>query len=785
MDRERIALPPARGNADQDGELLAVYRGAAVVAGVGSAFGLYMAGKERLSRRERLCARLATASLAGLGALAVADPVRFAGLLRHRVNPWVLPAAGLAAVAGTGGDRSPMFFPAVILSALGGGRLGTFRWPRQTASARMGVALGVGYGCVVLLSRPPWKHGWDRQLLWNLGVVPAFVAAPLVGGECGDLALSIRRLESLRARDREALDQLDPDSRDPLPGLVDAMHNISSSLEENLLGLTRIRLPRDPGEEVATSVAAIRERIAHHQLGPVLIAAARGEQLDLVETLEAVHGIYRRGWKDAVNLPFEPAITESVTVSPRVVGLLVRALKLGLDNAADHETTRLKVVVVSLAMDSGCVVLCIEDDGGCTTAPPPEEWGRGLSTLESSATELRGTVHLDAAAAGLALTIRIPVTPVRASTGTSALVSERLEAALDRCQRYMLPSNVWAGILGVLTSGTHGRSYAAAFTAAAGADELWRRASPASRTRPALMLPLVGSMWPPGGVPAGGWLGAELIFHVVRSEARDAWLLSLLTAGALAASGRRVRASVDAAKLWENVLFAPFCALAGVGPRYLRVRLRRAEHETVSLRERWMLVEELNVASGYTHDIVKRLRGSSAWYEHSLFKTDEAQALLQLSGDLEDLIPEMLARIAVADPIEDFQRHLQLRLAPVEIHVAGHRPVGVSRPLEHATSAAREYLGVIALADQLADVLLGRFPPGLDGCSSLEEVDVTVSPERDDVRVAVRPRPPSSDSEVDLDGLVSTLALLHGYVEEGFEDGGMTFRVSTQSVALP
>lgn len=44
--------------------MLAVYRGAAVVAGVGSAFGLCMAGKERLSRSERICARVATASLA-------------------------------------------------------------------------------------------------------------------------------------------------------------------------------------------------------------------------------------------------------------------------------------------------------------------------------------------------------------------------------------------------------------------------------------------------------------------------------------------------------------------------------------------------------------------------------------------------------------------------------------------------------------------------------------------------------------------------------------------------
>jgi hypothetical protein len=784
MDSEAIVLPSAQGFADQDRELLTVYRGAALVAGVGSAYGLYMAGKERLTRSERICARVATTSLAGVGGLAVADPVRFAGLLRHRVNPWTLPLAGLAAVAGTGGDRSPMFFPAVILSALGGGRLGTFRWPRQTASARMGIALGVGYGCIVLGSRRPWKYGWDRQLLWNLGVVPAFVAAPLVGGDCGDLALSIRRLESLRARDRAALAQLDPDGRDPLPRLVDAVGEISSSLEENLLGLTRIPLPTDPSEKVSTSVTAIRERIAHHQLAPVLIAAARDEQLDLGSTLNGVLNVYERAWKDDVDLRFEPAITEGMTVSPRVVGLLVRALKLGLDNAAYHQTKQLEVVVVSLAMESDHVVLRVEDDGGGTTAPPREEW-RGLSTLEGSATELRGTLDLDAAAAGMALTIRIPATPVPASTGTSALVSERLEAVLDRCQRYMLPSNVLAGILGALTSGTRGRSYAAAFGVAAGADELWRRASPAGRTRPALMLPLVGTLWPPGGVPAGGWLGAELIFDVMRSRASDAWLLSALTACALAGSGRRVRDSIDAAKLWENILFAPFCALAGVGPRYLRARLRAAEHETVSLRERWMLVEELTVATGYTHDIVKRLRGSNAWYQHALFKTDEAQALLRLSEDLDDLMPEMLARIAVADPIEDLQRHLQLRLAPVEVYVAGRRPIGVRRRSEHATSAAREYLGVVALADQLADILLGRFPPGLDGRSRLEEVDLTVSPEQNDVRISVRPRPASTNSEGDLDGLVSTLALLHGYVEEGFEDGGMTFRVSTQSVALP
>jgi hypothetical protein len=814
MRTQPIEILPRRSSADQDREMLVAYQGGSLISAVAALGGLYMTSQESLDPRQRTYARIAGVGTAGLGVLALTTPVQLAKLLRRRVNPWTLPTLGLLAVAKSGGNRSPMFFPAVTLSALGGGRLGAFRWPRQTASGIMGLLLGGAYAFIAIGSKRPWHSGWDMALLWNLGVAPTFAVSPMIGGEIGELALSIRRLERARDRDRDALLSLAGESRadsgfrgrlraalgkrsvkqPPAEGglltlreLADRTRALTGQLEEALLAIASVPRPSAAQREIAEAVAKIREGIEHHLLAPTLVSAARNEPVDLVAALNEVLDVYRNGWKAlGIELTLESNVAEGRMTNARVVSVLIRALKVGVDNAFEHRTRDLRSIHCRLTVIGKEVTLRICDDGGGDNVPR-SAWGKSLSETEAQVKALGGDLDLLAADGGLELSVQVPSSPLEGPLldgGTP--VSDRADRAFDHCFSLLVPSNAFAGVMGCLTAGRSGAKHAAAFIALAAIDRIWHDRRPGDQLRPALVLPAVASLWPQGGVPAGGWIGAELFFQSFRRRRTDAIALTAVTAATLVASGLRVRGTIDRGRFVENVAFSPFCSLAALAPRYLRSRLIRAEHEALSLRERAELIETLARAARLDHDVTKPLRSSGAWYGGGIKNSEAGQKLLRLSGDLDDLVHELLARIAVADPIQELQHHLQMRLDPVAVLVAGHRPVGLARPTEQAVQTAREHLALVALADNLADWLLRRFPPGLNGRSALREVTIAVSPvDEEKVRVALRPHPSGTPFERDVSGLVSALVPLDGEMEEGFEDGGMTFTVSASILSAP
>ena len=119
-----IEINATRFGSDRDRAVLGVYQGGTLAAALGGVFGLYMTREMDLTRRERVVGGAGAIVTIGLGISAAAAPVQLAALLRRRVPPWALPAFGLVSIAGSGTARSPMFFPAVMLTALGGGRLG-------------------------------------------------------------------------------------------------------------------------------------------------------------------------------------------------------------------------------------------------------------------------------------------------------------------------------------------------------------------------------------------------------------------------------------------------------------------------------------------------------------------------------------------------------------------------------------------------------------------------------------------------------------------------------------
>ena len=78
-------------------------------------------------------------------------------------------------------------------------------------------------------------------------------------------------------------------------GLADLAKRIGAAAAELELTLLRVAATHGGTEQ---AVDAVRGDIRHHMLGPLLVAAANDEPLDLADTLDAILDIYRAGWRD-------------------------------------------------------------------------------------------------------------------------------------------------------------------------------------------------------------------------------------------------------------------------------------------------------------------------------------------------------------------------------------------------------------------------------------------------------------------------------------------------------
>jgi type III secretion system FlhB-like substrate exporter len=637
------------------------------------------------------------------------------------------------------------------------------------------------------------RRGERRELLWNLGVAPLFVAAAAVGGELGDVALAARRVERTRERDRATLDAAGGDGQHELRRVAERVSETATEVERALLRIAAAHRSREHvvAREVRTAVAEVRGGIEHHLLGPALVAAANERPLDLTRTLRGICDLYRNGWGESgAAIAFSSRPASGLQLDARVTSVLVRATKVALDNVYEHQQGALLRVTVELASDPRAVTLRIADDGGADCAPAPEQWGTGLTETLAQVRELGGELTLERSGAGLALSVVLPAAAGRVPAPTPASLDRRIEDALDRCARWLRPA-AWLNGLSccLLGRSPRGRRAAAAsFTGLVAIDRLWNARAPEDCARSAAIVPLVSLLWPRGGLPATGWTGLELISLGARGRRGHVLALGAVASGGTLLGERRARSTVALARRVENVAFPAVCALSGIAAASARRLLRGAESESVSLRERAELIEHLARAVRLRHEIVKPLRRSPVWYEQGIMESEDGQRLLALSGDVDALARRLLALIAVADPVSELQEHLQLRLDPAPVSVSGMRPVWTAeRAREAGVERAREHLAVVALADELADWLLACFPPRLRGVPRLRSLRLQIEPvEEHEVRVALHSEPrPNGRSDPDTRGLRRALERISGRLERASQSGALSFVLPATALASP
>lgn len=804
MELRPIHLEAAATPADADRDVLGAYQIGALVGVAAGVFGFWMSKQEPgLSHLQRRVGATANAATVVFGAAGVLEPRWFSRLLRSGLPTPVLPCAALATIAASAPDRSPMFFAGTILTAMGAGRT------TRARGAVVGGLTGLGYISLVLAQRRPWSAP-DRQLWWNVAVMPAFTLAGPIGATLGDTALAIRALERARERDRRTSGPTGS-ARDTMAEIARRAEQVASQLDSLLLHAARFEgLDPESARQLRAAVETAREDAHHLLLGPVLIAAARGEPLDLLTAVRSIIVSYERVWNaHSAALELEHHLPAGRTVDARTTQAVLRSLKIALDNCERHHQRPLRCVTIALSEQAGWLKLDVEDDGGGIPVPP-SQWGTGLSEAQAQCRALGGRVRLTAGENGVRLTARVPLHAAASSVLSDAggAVGARIDAAVDEVQGLLRLVNTLgaAGCLMTADDGRRGAAAVAAFLGTALIDEVSLRRDRRPDWLADNSLVLIGLLWPAGGRPATGWIGAEQFFCGLRRGWRDTLKTSGATTAALAWSAARVRRSVSAGRIAENVAFPLLCSASGLGVRWLRKRLADAEADAVSLRERGELIERMAYSVRLRHDIIKPIRKSDAWRQ-GLMETPLGRELNDIGASVEELLETLKRSVIPADPLAELQRHLHTRLSPTPVTVDGERPRlnALLRYRKHADKPrddqdelstadpmlqrARYSLALIALADECAARILTRYPPSLLGEWSLLQVHLAVSPQDadkpDTLEVAVRPSPPRTDRRAASLNIVNVLTELDGSLTEGFEDGGFRFTVSSLSLAEP
>jgi hypothetical protein len=690
-----------------------------------------------------------------------------------------------------------MFFAGTVLTAMGAGAT------TRKNGAIVGGLTSVGYIALVLLQRKPWRQR-DRQLWWNVAMMPSFTLAGPIGATLGDAALAVRALERARERDRRAIGA-HGSAGDAVADIARRAEEVASDLDSLLLRAARFEnLDEETAHQLRVAVATAREDAHHLLLGPVLVAAARGEPLDLVTALGSIIASYKRVWQaSAAVVELEQDLLGHRAVDARTTQVLLRTLKIALDNCERHQRQPLRRVTVRLREQADWMELDVEDDGGGSPVPATQ-WGTGLTEARAQCQTVRGTLNLEAGREGLRLIARVPLDAVSSSVVSDAggAVGARMDTGIDEVQSLLRLMNALAAG-GCYMTGDVFRSNVAAIAAFSGvavADEVVRRRGRRRDRLTDVTLPIVGLLWPTGGRPASGWIGGELCVCALKRGWRGSATAIVATTAALGCSAYRVRSSLSRGRVAENLAFPLVCWLTGVGAHWLRGLLADAESEAVSLRGRSELIERIAYSVRLRHDIIKPVRMSKAWRQ-GLMETSLGRELNEIGATVEQLVDTLRRSVIPADPLAEFQQHLATRLSPTPITVAGERP-RLEELLKHQHGAdddpgtasddpmlqrARYSLALIALADECAARILDRYPPSLLGQWSLLQVHLAVrlrtrqSPGL--LEIAVRPSPPGPDRRPATANIVNVLTELDGALTEGFEDGGFCFTVASLSLA--
>lgn len=463
----------------------------------------------------RVAAHAGGLACASLGILSFKAPVPW--LLAARRRPAGFASACYVAALGStalgGGDKSPAYFPAVLLTAVGTASVGN---PSRAALPGAGVAAGYLLGAAVWL-----RHGGSltpQRLAVAIAHAVAFPASSMVGAIAGRLTFRNRVLSDYVARERDAAST--GADRSHLDAVIAEVGRRSAQVTLVLEQIAR-EYADDPDvpeatREMNTAMATIRSAQVR------LTAADEREPLAGWTRLTKAVAEYNER-PGAVRTELMLEVGDREQVSANTIDTLIRCANLLIPNAAEAGHHRDAPVTATVRIyrqrdsqragwgreTAELIVMEIEDDAGGTTWPSKNDWGRGLRECEQRADELDGNLRLQIGRAGLRPVIELPWTASDLGDAARALtLSRRYVDDLERC--FVIGRIVTSVQAAFFTAGRVGvrRIDAVIVAAVLGASELSRvyRPGPARTiVQGALGVAMMSSLGGPQRPPAGGY----------------------------------------------------------------------------------------------------------------------------------------------------------------------------------------------------------------------------------------------------------------------------------------
>jgi hypothetical protein len=735
MNSERELFPEVSFGSEADKEATATPRSVGLGLLAGGLLGLMSSLQQpALQRRERVFAAGGSAATIGLAILALKGRDSLVGPARRAPVPFSVACYG-GAVATTvlgGGHRAPGYFPAVLLTAAGGGVGGDLRTGRRGGAA---VALAYLGGCALTLE--PWRTPLSRDAWWNAAAACGFIGAGIVGAIAGDLTLKSRALTDYAEREavsagREEIEEAAAEVRRLGSRFLDLLPQVQQAFAE------------DPsvGEATDDLATALGSLGTVRALVPPPDRQALGtwpRLQEIVDSYNAKGGNSRVVLRSAVNPP--PSADAAAT------GVLCDCATGLIQNAANARRKGAPPVEVVITLDlvkrrrRAMLVMSIEDDAGGRPVPR-SEWGKGLSESSAAAEERvrGGDFRLEQGERGLRVVIEIPYVRGRGGgslplTFTTQAIEGR-DAAL-RSQRLVTLAQAMFLALAVSEREAVPRRLAS-IAAIFGVGELAQllperpRALAAAALGPVAMSAFEGY----GRPPMGGWSAVMCAQAASTGAARQSWVAAALaTVGATVVAGPE-RFGKGMEFTVGDRTFALVGTAIGAGIERGIQRLREQEEHVGHEAWRRQVLADLATPGRIKHHLlnpVEKALGKEDWGKFE--QTELGRELIEVRGEeLWRAQRKLEGLLRAGNPLRELQTQLARLLAPAPVRVFGKGPERTRPRQGQELDAVRYRLGLLGLGQAIAARVRDYLPTSFLFRDSLQELQVHVEPGYEETR---------------------------------------------------
>jgi two-component sensor histidine kinase len=772
-------LPVAQYGPEVEREAGAAARSVGAALSVGGALGLAMTFQEPgLGRGERLAAGVASGATIVAGSIMAVTPALLLVPARRQGQGFAVGChvAAITSTALGGGHRSPAFFPAVLLTALGAGVAGDAK-----GGLGAGAATAVGYlaGCARTLA--PWQQPLTRDAWWNLTGACAFVAGGQVGGTAGELSLLARALSDYVARESEA--ERAGGGRAQIEADAATVRRAAEHFLELLPEIER-EFESDPTVREATgALATALASLSSAELR--LSAAATQLELDLLPQLERLAANFNTRQGDVQVRLRAPRNTPRASAAS--VAVVINCATALIQNAANARAGRDVAVTVDISIElkyeagRRWLVLSFEDDAGGGEVPR-DRWGIGLSDAERSAARIGGTFRPEVGRRGLRAVLDLPYVQGRALGSESLTLAGQFADGRDRAIRVLQWASAAQGLFTLLSVTPRNRlrrslALLGAFIAAGERAERFpdRRRAPAHAALAAAGMTAFAG---PGRPPLAGWASVMC----AAPAARQHWIWGTLgaataTAGAIAVAGPERFASALPTTIGDRT-FALIGAAGGAGVAWGLRRLAREEERVA--HEAWLrgLLEDVVAPGRDDHHFLAPLRHALGDERWSTFRrTPLGKRLESIQGtELLEAQQRLEEHLRSGDPLRALQHQVARLLAPAPVRVRGERPhptdPGEGRELE----AVAYRVGLISVGQAIARRVRAHLPTRLLGREQLQELQLSLSPNGRLTQVDALPVPFRADRGDRVDAILNAAAQrAGGYAGTELADRFTTF----------